>query len=187
RGVEGRLRLREALLHQQQVAELFVVAGRGIVADQRLQLTDAAAAARPFDRVADGGEVEAFDEEVRQRADEAEENDDEQPVRRRPSAGPVHDRGDLEEDAPTEEVSHGVIVPFCDTPFRAIRRTEMDDIERNNGAEDEDEQFEQMIIENNVLLHSLAGLLVRKGVLKQEEIEEEMDKLYDEIENFEEE
>ena len=65
----------------------------------------------------------------------------------------------------------------------------MDDIDRSNGAddEDEDEQFEQMIIENNILLHSLAGLLVRKGVLKQEEIEEEMDKLYDEIENFEEE
>jgi len=65
----------------------------------------------------------------------------------------------------------------------------MDDIDPNNGAEDEDEdeQFEQMIIENNILLHSLAGLLVRKGVLKQEEIEEEMDKLYDEIENFEEE
>ena len=63
----------------------------------------------------------------------------------------------------------------------------MDEIDRNNGADDEDEQFEQMIIENNVLLHSLAGLLVRKGVLKQEEIEEEMDKLYDEIENFEEE
>jgi hypothetical protein len=63
----------------------------------------------------------------------------------------------------------------------------MDDIEHNNGADDEDEQFEQMIIENNILLHSLAGLLVRKGVLKQEEIEEEMDKLYDEIENFEEE
>jgi hypothetical protein len=63
----------------------------------------------------------------------------------------------------------------------------MDDIDRNNDADDEDEQFEQMIIENNILLHSLAGLLVRKGVLKQEEIEEEMDKLYDEIENFEEE
>lgn len=64
----------------------------------------------------------------------------------------------------------------------------MDDIDRNTGADDdEDEQFEQMIIENNILLHSLAGLLVRKGVLKQEEIEEEMDKLYDEIENFEEE
>jgi hypothetical protein len=63
----------------------------------------------------------------------------------------------------------------------------MDEIDHNNGADDEDEQFEQMIIENNILLHSLAGLLVRKGVLKQEEIEEEMDKLYDEIENFEEE
>ncbi|HEV2718518.1 MAG TPA: hypothetical protein VG323_00755 [Thermoanaerobaculia bacterium] len=63
----------------------------------------------------------------------------------------------------------------------------VDDIDHNNGADDEDEQFEQMIIENNILLHSLAGLLVRKGVLKQEEIEEEMDKLYDEIENFEEE
>ena len=63
----------------------------------------------------------------------------------------------------------------------------MDDIDQNNGAEDEDEQFEQMIIENNILLHSLAGLLVRKGVLKQEEIEEEMDKLYDEMEKFDEE
>ena len=65
----------------------------------------------------------------------------------------------------------------------------MDDIDKNNGAEDEDEdeQFEQMIIENNILLHSLAGLLVRKGVLKQEEIEEEMDKLYEEMEKFDEE
>ncbi len=63
----------------------------------------------------------------------------------------------------------------------------MDDIDRDNGAEDEDEQFEQMIIENNILLHSIAGLLVRKGILKQDEIEEEMDKLYEEIEKFDEE
>ena len=63
----------------------------------------------------------------------------------------------------------------------------MDDIERNdNGAEDED-QFEQMIIENSILLHSLAALLVRKGILKQEEIDAEMDKLYDEMEKFDEE
>ena len=41
----------------------------------------------------------------------------------------------------------------------------MDDIERNdNGAEDDD-QFEQMIIENSILLHSLAALLVRDEVL----------------------
>ena len=61
-----------------------------------------------------------------------------------------------------------------------------EDIEKNDGEdyEDEDEQIEQMIIENGILLHSLATLLVRKGVLKQEEIDAEMDRLYDEMENF---
>ena len=64
----------------------------------------------------------------------------------------------------------------------------MDDIERNdNGADDDDDQFEQMIIENSILLHSLAALLVRKGVIKQDEIDAEMDKLYDEMEKFDEE
>ena len=65
----------------------------------------------------------------------------------------------------------------------------MDDIEHNeDGADDEyDEQIEQMIIENGILLHSLAALLVRKGILKQEEIDAEMDKLYDEMEKFDEE
>jgi hypothetical protein len=43
-----------------------------------------------------------------------------------------------------------------------------------------------MIIENGILLHSLAALLVRKGVLKQEEIDTEMDHLYDEMEKFDE-
>ncbi|HJW95252.1 MAG TPA: hypothetical protein VJ901_16670 [Thermoanaerobaculia bacterium] len=63
----------------------------------------------------------------------------------------------------------------------------MDDIEKNDDGADEeyDEQIEQMIIENGILLHSLAALLVRKGILKQEEIDAEMDKLYDEMENFE--
>ena len=63
----------------------------------------------------------------------------------------------------------------------------MDDIERNDdgGDEEYDEQIEQMIIENGILLHSLAALLVRKGILKQEEIDSEMDKLDDEMENFE--
>ena len=63
----------------------------------------------------------------------------------------------------------------------------MDDMERNNGGdfEDDDEQIEQMIIENGILLHSLAALLVRKGVLTQEEIDSEMDRLYDQMENFE--
>jgi hypothetical protein len=63
----------------------------------------------------------------------------------------------------------------------------MDDIDRGNDAEyeEDDEQIEQMIIENGILLHSLATLLVRKGVLTQEEIDSEMDRLYDQMENFE--
>ena len=63
----------------------------------------------------------------------------------------------------------------------------MDDIDRSNGPdyEEDDEQIEQMIIENGILLHSLAALLVRKGVLTQEEIDSEMDRLYDQMENFE--
>jgi hypothetical protein len=57
------------------------------------------------------------------------------------------------------------------------------DIERDDDEYD-DEHIEQMIIDNGILLHSLASLLVRKGVLKQEEIDTEMDRLYDEMENF---
>ena len=61
----------------------------------------------------------------------------------------------------------------------------MDENERDDQGEDyEDEQLEQMIIENGILLHSLATLLVRKGILKQEEIDAEVDRLYDEMENF---
>jgi len=68
-----------------------------------------------------------------------------------------------------------------------LKEATVDDIDRNDNGEDEeyDEQIEQMIIENGILLHSLAALLVRKGVLKQEEIDSEMDRLYDEMENFE--
>jgi hypothetical protein len=67
-----------------------------------------------------------------------------------------------------------------------VRRGNMDDIERpdDDDGEDYDEQIEQMIIENGILLHSLAALLVRKGILKQEELDGEMDRLYDEMENF---
>ena len=58
-----------------------------------------------------------------------------------------------------------------------------DDVDRED--EEYDEQIEQMIIENGILLHSIAALLVRKGILKQEEIDSEMDRLYDQMENFE--
>ncbi len=62
----------------------------------------------------------------------------------------------------------------------------MDEIERDDEDEEyeEDEHIEQMIIENGILLHSLATLLVKKGILKQEEIDAEMDRLYEEMEKF---
>ena len=60
----------------------------------------------------------------------------------------------------------------------------MDPIDRDDEDEYDDEQIEQMIIDNGILLHSLAALLVRKGILKQEEIDAEMDRLYDEMESF---
>ncbi|PYQ60607.1 MAG: hypothetical protein DMF58_07590 [Acidobacteria bacterium] len=62
-----------------------------------------------------------------------------------------------------------------------------DDIERNDNGSDDDEQFEQMIVENSILLHSIAAVLVRKGILTQEELDDEMDKLYEEMEKFDEE
>ena len=61
----------------------------------------------------------------------------------------------------------------------------MDEIERDDGDDyEDDEHIEQMIIDNGILLHSLAALLVRKGILNQEEIDGEMDRLYEEMENF---
>jgi hypothetical protein len=60
----------------------------------------------------------------------------------------------------------------------------MDEIDPDEEDEYEDEQIEQMIIDNGILLHSLATLLVRKGIIKQEEIDAEMDRLYDEMESF---
>jgi hypothetical protein len=74
---------------------------------------------------------------------------------------------------------------FVVSPHRAGKEAHgMDDIDREGNGGDDDEQFEQMIVENSILLHSIAALLVRKGVIKQEEIDAEMDKLYDEMEKF---
>lgn len=63
----------------------------------------------------------------------------------------------------------------------------MDEVQRGGNGSEDDEQFEQMIIENSILLHSIAALLVRKGVLQQEELDSEMDRLYEEMEKFDEE
>ena len=57
---------------------------------------------------------------------------------------------------------------------------ENDDME----SDDYEEQIEQMMIENGMLLHAVVNVLLKKGLIKQEEIDGEMDKLYDEMEQF---
>lgn len=48
-------------------------------------------------------------------------------------------------------------------------------------GEDYEEQVEQMIIENSMMLHSVVNLLLQKGILKQEEIDAQMEKLMEEL------
>lgn len=53
-------------------------------------------------------------------------------------------------------------------------------------SEDYEEQIEQMMIENGMLLHAIVNVLVRKGIITQEEIDGEIDKLYEEMDQYEE-
>jgi len=63
----------------------------------------------------------------------------------------------------------------------------MDEIEDDDdGEEYEDEQIHQMIYENGIRLQSLTTLLIQKGILKEEEIEAEMERLHDELESSDE-
>jgi len=48
--------------------------------------------------------------------------------------------------------------------------------------EEYEEQVEQMLIENGMMIHTVVNLLVRKGVIKQDEVETEMERLYQEME-----
>lgn len=47
--------------------------------------------------------------------------------------------------------------------------------------------IEQMMVENGLLLHAAVNLLVRKGLLTREELDGELDRLYDEIDGGEDE
>ena len=62
----------------------------------------------------------------------------------------------------------------------------MDDM---NDIDDEEyeEQIERMIVENGMMLRALANLLVQKGALSQAELDDEMDRLYEEMEEYEDE
>lgn len=62
-------------------------------------------------------------------------------------------------------------------------------VERDDDIDSEDyeEQIEQMMIENGMLLHAVVNVLVRKGLISQDEIDTEIDKLYDEMEEYDDE
>lgn len=62
----------------------------------------------------------------------------------------------------------------------------MDEIQDLDDEEYE-EQIERMIVENGMMLRGLANLLVRKGIVTQEELDDEMDRLYEEMEEYEDE
>jgi hypothetical protein len=62
----------------------------------------------------------------------------------------------------------------------------MDDIRTPDGEDDFEDQLEQVVFDNSVLLHALTEVLIRKGVIQQDELEEELNKLYKETEGPEE-
>lgn len=55
--------------------------------------------------------------------------------------------------------------------------------ERDDILDDElDEQLEQMILDNGILLHALINVLQKKGLFLKIELEEEVERLYAEME-----
>ena len=55
----------------------------------------------------------------------------------------------------------------------------------DNGFDDVDEyeeQIESLILENGMLTHALINVLTKKGLIAREEIDEEVNRLYDEAE-----
>lgn len=48
-------------------------------------------------------------------------------------------------------------------------------------SEDYEGTIEQMIVENGLLLHAAVNILVRRGVIPREELDEELDRLYAQI------
>jgi len=63
----------------------------------------------------------------------------------------------------------------------------MSESEDDSWNDDEyDDQIEQVIMENGMMIHSVINLLVRKGIIKQEEIDTEMEKLNEEMESAQE-
>ena len=98
--IETFARLRDLLVVEIQIAELFVVADRRIVDDQPFQGLDALAAREDLvGAVQEAGVGKDLDEDVGQRAEAAADQDDPEPEGVRPAAHEVQNRDGLQEDA----------------------------------------------------------------------------------------
>jgi hypothetical protein len=71
-------------------------------------------------------------------------------------------------------------------PQNGIQEKNMDDIRTPDDSEDFEDQLEQVVFDNSVLLHALTEVLIKKGIINQEELEEELNRLYKETEALEE-
>jgi len=103
--IECFARLAVALLIEQQLAELLVVAGGWIQKHQAAQNANPFPARGAAQRSLDVGKIgQPFDEEIGQRSDDASDDDDPEPEGLWAFARPVNDRRHLEEEAVAEEV-----------------------------------------------------------------------------------
>lgn len=62
----------------------------------------------------------------------------------------------------------------------------MDDIRTPEDDDDFEDQLENVVFDNSVLLHALTEILIRKGVIQKDELDEELNRLFKETEEPEE-
>jgi len=102
--IEGVAAFGELFLFEEEFAEFFVVAGRGIVKDLNFEIFDTRAAAKALKGAAEEPKVGgSFDDEIGGGADGATENDDVQPIAFRTATEEMDEGGNLNEDAPRIE------------------------------------------------------------------------------------
>src|SRR5439155_8447962 len=108
-GIAGGLQF---LLLEVEIAQLFIVSCRRVVADGCLKLSDALTAGEAFERLTGESDIgQRFGKEVDGCADGSQKQDDVDPIVVRPPANEMDDRQSLEYQAPRVEKmtqdSHG--------------------------------------------------------------------------------
>src|SRR5438270_3416432 len=99
--VETLASLRILLFIKIEVAQLFEVSWRRIIHDHELQLAYALAPRESSHRASQQGHIRrSFDKQVGQRSDRAADKDDPQPIVVGPPPRKMHQREDLQNDAP---------------------------------------------------------------------------------------